>query len=236
MTELWSEARLARVLVSVGEHLDTDPAAATAIGSVSTTDRFRSPRSRRWLAIAAAVAAVLVGATLAIAPVREAVADFLGIGSTGIDVVPESEADPTGLPTIEAGLREITPAAAASRLGQALPDVAATSLGEPDRIMAMPEGGVLLAWADGATTLWIHEGLMPGDMLFKKLLDAGQAARSIDGLGDSALAVTGEHILETPSRRLKAGTVLLWTDEAIEYRLESDLDEATMLAIAHDLD
>ena len=179
---------------------------------------------------------MLVGATLAIAPVREAVADFLGIGSTAVEVVPESEADPAGLPTIDAGLIDITPSAAASRLGHALPDVAATSLGEPDRIMAMPEGGVLLAWSDGATTLWIHSGTMPGDMLFKKLIDAGQDARAIDELGDAALVVTGQHVLETPYRRVKAGTVLLWTDEATEYRLESDLDEATMIDIAHDLD
>lgn len=229
MTESWSDAHLTRVLVSVGEYLDTDPASAT----VSTAEGLRS---RRWLAIAAAIAAVLVGATLAIAPVREAVADFLGIGSTAVEVVPESSADPAGLPTIDAGLIDITPSAAASRLGQALPDVAATSLGEPDRIMAMPEGGVLLAWSDGATTLWIHFGTMPGDMLFKKLIDAGQDARAVDGLGDSALLVTGQHILETPYRRVKAGTVLLWTDGATEYRLESDLDEATMIDIARDLD
>ncbi len=60
--------------------------------------------------------------------------------------------------------------------------------------------------------------------------------RAIDGLGDAALIVTGGHVLETPYRRVKAGTVLLWTDGATEYRLESDLDEATMLDIAHDLD
>ena len=96
MTEPWSDARLELVLVSVGAHLDTDPASAT----VPTADQ---PRSRRWLAIAAAIVALLVGATLAITPVREAVADFLGIGSTTVEVVPESEADPAGLPTIDAG-------------------------------------------------------------------------------------------------------------------------------------
>jgi hypothetical protein len=48
--------------------------------------------------------------------------------------------------------------------------------------------------------------------------------------------VTGEHVLETPYRRVKAGTVLLWTEGAAEYRLESDLDETTMLDIAHALD
>ncbi len=96
-------------------------------------------------------------ATLAIAPVREAVADFLGIGSTSVEVVPEPDADPVGLPTIDEGLIDLSPSAAESRLGHALPDVAATPLGEPDRIASMPEGGVLLAWSDGATTLWIHD-------------------------------------------------------------------------------
>ena len=48
--------------------------------------------------------------------------------------------------------------------------------------------------------------------------------------------VTGEHILETPFRRVRAGTVVLWTDADTEYRLESDLDPATMLDIAHALD
>ena len=94
MTESWSDAHLTLVLVSVGEHLDTDPTSAM----VSTADH---PRPRRWLAIAAAIVALLVGATLVIAPVREAVADFLGIGSTAVEVVPESEAEPAGLPTIE---------------------------------------------------------------------------------------------------------------------------------------
>jgi hypothetical protein len=140
------------------------------------------------------------------------------------------------LPTIEDGLTAISPSAAASRLGHALPNSAATQLGEPDQIAAMPEGGVLLVWADGATTLWIHGELMPGDMLYKKLVDAGQDARPIDGLGDAALVVTGEHVLETPKRRVKAATVVLWTDAETEYRLESDLDEATLLDIARTLD
>jgi hypothetical protein len=48
--------------------------------------------------------------------------------------------------------------------------------------------------------------------------------------------VIGEHVLETPMRRIKAATVVLWTDAETEYRLESDLDEATMLDIARALD
>ncbi len=230
MIEPWSDARLAQVLASVGEHLDTDP--ATTIGR--ERDPVWSPW--HWLAAAAATVALLVGLTLAIAPVREVVADFLGIGSTKVEVVPEPEADPSGLPTIDEGLRVISPSAAESLLGNALPDVAATRLGEPEQIAAMPEGGVLLVWSDGATTLWIHDGSIPGDMLYSKLIDAGQDARAIDDLGDAALMVTGEHILETPNRRVKAATVVLWTDAETEYRLESDLGPTTMVDIARDLD
>ena len=78
--------------------------------------------------------------------------------------------------------------------------------------------------------------MMPTDDLYLKLIDAGQDAEPIDGLGDAALTVTGEHILETPYRRVRAGPVVLWTDADTEYRLESDLDLATMLDIARALD
>jgi hypothetical protein len=237
MIDPWSEARLAQVLSSVGEHLDTDPATALAQAPVPVVTGFRpSWPPRIWLAVAAAVAAVVIAATLAIAPVREAVADFLGIGSTSVELVPEPDADPVGLPTIDEGLLDLSRSAAEIRLGRVLPDVAGTPLGEPDRIASMPEGGVLLGWSDGATTLWIHGAMMPTDDLYVKLIDAGQDAEPIDGLGDAALAVHGEHILDTPHRRIRAGTVVLWTDAATEYRLESDLDLSTMLDIARALD
>ncbi len=235
MIEPWSDARLAQVLASVGEHLDTDPATAMAPSPVVSRLRPAWP-ARRWLAVAAAITAVVVAATLAIAPVREAVADFLGIGSTSVDVVPEPQADPSDLPTIDEGLIDISRSAAESRLGHALPDIAGTPLGEPDRIASMPEGGVLLVWRDGATTLWIHGAMMPTEDLYLKLIDSGQDAAPIEGLGDAALMVTGDHILETPFRRVRAGTVVLWTDADTEYRLESDLDPSTMLEIAHALD
>ncbi|HWM18977.1 MAG TPA: hypothetical protein VNO51_04775 [Ilumatobacteraceae bacterium] len=235
MIEPWSETRLAQVLASVGEHLDIDPATATM--PVAIAGRLRPSSSlRRWLAVAAALAALVVAATLAIAPVREAVADFLGIGSTSVEVVPEPEADPVGLPTIDEGLTDLSPSAAESRLRHALPDFGATPLGEPDRIASMPEGGVLVAWSDGATTLWIHEAMMPTEDLSLKLIDAGHDAEPLDGLGDAALTVTGEHILQTPFRRVRAGTVVLWTAADTEYRLESDLGLPAMLDIARALD
>ena len=69
-------------------------------------------------------------------------------------------------------------------------------------------------------------------MFVKKLVDAGEPAESIAGVGDEALIVEGTHVLETPHRRLAADTVLLWVDGDKEYRLESDLDRDTMVEIA----
>jgi hypothetical protein len=99
-----------------------------------------------------------------------------------------------------------------------------------------PEGGVILEWTEGATTLWIRAPDFEPAMFVKKLVDAGEPAESISGVGDEALIVEGSHILETPHRRLAAGTVLLWVDGDQEYRLESDLDRDAMVAVARSVE
>ena len=168
----------------------------------------------------------------AITPVRRAVADWLGIGSTTVVHVPSTApAGPAPLP-ITAGLRRIDAAEADRRLGRPLPDATATVLGAPQALAAMPEGGVLMVWADGASTLWVHRADMPAGVLVKKLIGADQPVTSLDGIGDGALAITGDHVLVTPHRTIAAGTVLLWTDGPTELRLESDLPLDTMIAIA----
>ena len=161
MIEPWSEARLAQVLASVGEHLDTDPATAIAPPPVASRLRPAWP-TRRWLAVAAAIAAVVVAATLAIAPVREAVADFLGIGSTSVDVVPEPEADPVGLPTIDDGLdRRSARQRRSPGWGTPCPTSPRRRSANPIASRRCPRAACSLVWSDGATTLWIHGAMMP---------------------------------------------------------------------------
>ena len=79
--------------------------------------------------------------------------------------------------------------------------------------------------------------MRPGDddiVVVKKVIGSGQG-RTVDDLGDYAVLIDGGHVLETPTRRVAAGRVLWWLDEGRQWRLESELDTATMLAVAHAL-
>jgi hypothetical protein len=226
VAETFSDARLEAILVSVGELL------VVAVDSPATTH----PASRwpRRLAVAAAVLVVALVATLAVAPAREAVARWLGIGSTRIERVPGGDSDPSGLPTISNALTPASVEDAEDALGETLPVVEA--LGPPEAVYMPPEGGVILSWREGSTTLWIRDPDFAPEMFVKKLVEAGEPAESVAGVGDEALIVEGTHILETPHRRVAAGTVLLWVDGAEEYRLESDLDRAAMIEIARSVE
>ena len=57
-------------------------------------------------------------------------------------------------------------------------------------------------------------------------------ARPVTGLGEQAMVIDGGHVLETPARRVAAGRVLLWVEDGLQYRLESDLSMRRMLEIA----
>lgn len=220
MADTFSDLRLEAILASVGEHL------------VVTVESSRAEGPSRWprrLAVAAAVLVVALVATLAVAPARDAVARWLGIGSTRIERVPDATV-PADLPTITGGLSPATGEEAEHALGGALPVVEA--LGPPEASYVSPEGGVILVWSEGQTTLWVRDPDFEPALFVKKLLDAGEPAELVAGVGDEALLVEGTHILETPHRRLAAGTVLLWVDDGQEYRLESNLDRATMLDVA----
>jgi hypothetical protein len=78
-------------------------------------------------------------------------------------------------------------------------------------------------------------GLVPAGDLYRKLTTMGDALRAVEGLGDGSLLITGDHILETPHRRVAATTVLMWTKGNVEYRLESNLGPEVMLETARAL-
>ena len=217
MADAFSDARLEAILASVGEHLVVEAPAAPSV----------SPWPRR-LAIAAVIFLAVLVAVVAVAPVREAVADWLGIGSTHIRRV--VYVDTTGLPSIQERLTPVSRDEAEAMLRAPLPDVAA--LGDPELIVVAPEGGVIMGWSKGGTTLWVHaRGLDPGPF-FDKLVATGERVERVTDVGDDALYVEGTHILETPGRKLAARSVLLWIDGDVEYRLESNLDQAEMISIA----
>lgn len=182
-----------------------------------------------------------------VTPVREAVADMLGIGSTRIDYVPAEDADTSSLSPLHDELTPSDRSGAEAELGRALPTVASGSLGEPDLIAVPEEGGAILAWRRGATTLWIRQA-EPANQMLKSLpmsdgssgsdvagTDTPTSVEPVDDLGREALLIDGDHVLTTPSRKVAASTVLLWLDDEWEYRLESALDPDTLLTLARRL-
>src|SRR5262249_37033317 len=114
--------------------------------------------------------------------------------------------------------------------GHALPDVAA--LGDPQLLVISPEGGVIMGWSEGKTTLWVHSLDIDPQVFLQKMIGVGEAVEPIEGVGEAALYVEGTHMLETPGRTLAARSVLLWVEDGVEYRLESDLSRDEMVQIA----
>jgi hypothetical protein len=215
------DAHLEEVLASIGPLLVLEPAAVTAV----TPELAGSPRRwRRWIAGGAAAAVLAIGG---LSPLRGAVADWLGIGSTQVEVRPDPDAVPASLPGIADGAMPISPRQAAGRLEpQLLERLDDTELGAPAGYALIPEGGVLVVWSD-RTTLWVHGSRMGVDGWLEKLVATDQQVQRVDDLGDDALAVLGDHVLETPDRTVRAGTTVLWTRGATELRLAGDrpLDE-----------
>jgi hypothetical protein len=219
--------RLAQVLASIGALLVTDEAAARA------PSRARPRRSAALvMSFAAAVAIVVAVVVVAVAPIRHTVADWLGIGSTRIEIDPTPPPAATApLSPIGLGLPRIDRAAAEQSLGSTLPALDSTPLGAPMGYAAMPEGGIVVLWPND-TTLWIHRAQMPTGVLFDKMVSAATQVQRVDDLGDDALVVTGDHVLRTPHRLIEAATTVLWTDGDLEYRLDADRSVDEMIDLA----
>lgn len=233
MPERFTDQQLDAVLASVGRHLVV-PTGSPAVLPLPTAASARRP-ARPALLVAAAVALVVLVVGAAVAPVREAVADWLGIGSTSIEQVRGPEADPRGLPPLAAEAIPISKAGARAELGRALPVVRDRRLGAP-ALRALPrEGGVLMIWPRGKTTLWVHRDTGDGVVFVKKLFNLRAQVTPISGLGELAALIEGGHVLETPARRVAAGRVLIWVADGLEYRLESDLPRAEMLEVARSI-
>ncbi len=163
---------------------------------------------------------------VAIAPARDTVARWFGVqverddgatarGSFADDVTPIDVDDAIARTPLEASAFDASP------------------LGRPDAAGVPPEGGVLLAWRDGATTLWVRSG--DDDIVIVKKLIGSASGELVDDLGDYAVLIDGDHVLDTPARRVAAGRVLWWLDEGRQWRLESELDVTTMLAVGRAL-
>jgi hypothetical protein len=92
-----------------------------------------------------------------------------------------------------------------------------------------------MAWSDEATTLWVRRADLPAEQAMGKLGTIEDDIVEVDGLGDAAISIEGEHVLQTPLRRLAADNVVLWLDGNLELRLESDASVADLIALAQSI-
>jgi hypothetical protein len=224
-----SDERLAAVLASVGAHLVTDAGAA---GGAGARDDLVAARWRRTLLAAAVALAVIAGAVVAIAPARRAVGGWLRIGRVEVEIAPA--VDTAALPALTDGATRIAPGDADALLGTAMPPVGVSTLGPPTDWWTLPEGGVVVGWGDGETSLWVLP-TAGDDEYLKKVASTGEVVAEVPTLGDGGIVVRGPHLFQSPQRRVAADTVVLWTAGDLLFRLEGNAEPEQLLAVAEQL-
>jgi hypothetical protein len=187
-------------------------------------------RAHRRLLAAAIVVVVLVAATVAIAPARDAVASWLGIGSTTIRHLTTDEIPAGGPPQLgtEVPVAEDAPSLA--------------PLGEPDAAFVDHRGAISYVWQAGSelpelgSTGWgailtiRPAGSGAGN---EKLLGSDTQVELVDLGTASGLWVPGDHIVIVPGEPPAiAHHVLLWTADDEEYRLEIELPKERAVELA----
>ena len=225
---VWSDERIEAALAGLADELVVPDGPLDTDGP----DRGRRP-GRALLALAAAV--LVLALVLAAVPAgRRAVAGWLGLGRVRVERIdPGLEVPP------ESGFVDgVAPLDVGDALGAAgVQDgaLAAAGLGRPAAAGRPPEGGVVLTWDDGATTLWVRrpdEGDEAG-LVKKRIADA--VAEPIEGIGEAAILIDGDHVLATPARTVAADRVLWWVVDDVEHRLETDRSRADLLDMGRTL-
>lgn len=225
--------RLEDVLTSVGHYLVIGPGVDVGAGAAIDVAPPSGRSRRRLLAAAAIIVGVVAGAIGSVPPARRAVGGWLHVGRIEVSVDPNVTID-TGLPAFLDGAVPLDPEEVVTILGQAPPDLAATSLGSPTGWWTVPEGGVVVTWNNTETSLWILPiGPNEEENVAKRTSASGSVTTTwIPDLGDGGIAISGEHLMETDLRTLVAGAVVAWDDGGVTFRLEStiDIDELVLIA------
>jgi hypothetical protein len=230
LTESWSnqssgEAELALVLTDVGAHI-AQPAFTVATRVRAEIESSVAPRRLpRVTLIVAAIVLVIAVVTASIAPARDAVARFLGIGTTTVEQVDTlPDAEPRG---------QLPGGGSVQRLSAQLHD-GRWYVPKPALV------GTPGAWdvsARAATIAWPEVILSQeiGGEAVTKLTPRTSNTEFVD-IGDvSGLWVPGPHVREVGGHRYESDSALIWVDHGIEFRLEGDLPLARMIAIAGSL-
>jgi hypothetical protein len=229
---------------TAGDSAD-DTAGGSGGGPAWSARRGQGFRSHRVLA-AAAIVIVALAVLLAVAPAREAIADWFGIGSVRItrsDAPPSTE-EPAGRTTTPSSLTDLDDLDRLLPFEPGLPDP--DRYGRPQGVLvdpAVPSGLVELRY-EGFSLVEVASA--PGELpvLTKQLGPGtevtGVTVRGVDGIwltGDVHEIMTirpdGEVAVDTLRR---AGDVLLWEEGGVTYRIEGldSLDAALDVASSID--
>jgi hypothetical protein len=220
------------------------PAPDLAVRLAGALPAFSEPHTavRRRLAWALVVILVAVAGLALVEPVRAWVVEVLRLGAVRI-ISPAPPPARTPLPVHLGwgGQTELVQAAAELPFAVHLPTLPA-DLGLPDAAYVQDLNGpaLLLVWMDPAqprrVRLTLH-ALSSEAMAYK--MDPPLVEETVVN-GQPALWTNGPYIValrsgDWVSERLVAGHVLIWTENGVTYRLESDLPLAEAVAIAESL-
>ncbi|MDQ3985640.1 MAG: hypothetical protein M3280_03990 [Actinomycetota bacterium] len=247
---------LERDLVELGRRLDFPETPRLSAGVAARLRRHPAPLVRRLrvvpsAAVAAVVFASVVAAVLITSPAaREAVADFLGV--SGIEIQYGGEETPRIASDLDLG----RPVSMDEALGEvSFPIRVPPALGAPDEVYVgepvpdsvslvyRPRPGLPQTKEIGVGALLTEFRASVDSGLFKKLIGAGATVQPAD-IGEEGYWIEGAHELlytdadgnvVADSARL-AANALVWEEDGITYRLESNLLLQRALAIGRDLD
>ncbi len=199
-------------------------------------------RPRPW-AMALVSLAVAVAVVTVVAPARQAVAHWLGIGATRVVVEPGAgTGTPSSVPTV-------TPSGGSRSATSSDPVDVIAGLGRPGAIVDGPGRARTYRWpasdrlpplADPSVGAQLTVRPADGEVV-TKLVDPAVEIVFVEIPGRSeptmALWIGGQHERDAPGGSPElAQQVLVWVDSGIEYRLEADLDLAAVLALAAEIE
>ena len=192
-----------------------------------------TPSGRFPLARVAAIVLVALSAVLAIPDVREAAADWFGIGRTAVREVDElpSATSTTSLPAPTDAPADL--GAAEDALGSAI-RLPSPDLVGPIRAIEIGTDQVVVTWDDVSLTV---RPITPDTPLYQKFVDSPDGIeRPVLADGTPALWIADGHVIEREGLRELTGSVLLWAVDDVEYRLADAADVGTAVAIAESTD
>ncbi len=216
-------------------------------------------RVNRQLAWALTMIIVLLAGIMAVPPVRAAVLEFIQIGIVRIFPAPIESSVPTIetpvtstpapiqsslIPLLEALAGETTLESARNIIDFPIPLPSYPSdLGEPDRVFLQDADGwmVILVWLDPHQPDQIQISLHlieAGSWTIQKFQPTIVNEASVNGM--RAIWTVGDYPLilrngDAQFTRMIDGHVLIWEENKITYRLETNLDLAEAIRIAESL-